>query len=135
MRGVQQNHAGAVAEADNLRAALGWALGTSRLELAARLATSLENFWVTQDPVEGGGWISALLERGEELPPDLLPSVVRCLGSTSAIAGYADRVSPAYKRALALYRERGDDGGVATLPSVLSAEKVRADNARRPGAR
>jgi predicted ATPase len=128
MRGVHQDHAGAAQEVGNLRAALGWSLESDRIDLTASLAVSLENFWVTRDVIEGARWISAVLEREDEVPADLLPAVVRCQAVTAAFAGDRESVAAAYERALALYRERGDDFGVAVMLIRVGVEEFRSGN-------
>ncbi len=115
LRGAEQRHDLALGEAGNLREALGFALDTGRVALAARLATSLENFWVTQDAAEGRRWVSAVLAHEAELPRDLLAPTLRSLGSSAMAMGDPLVTMEAYERALVLYRELGDELGVAAM--------------------
>ena len=126
--GVEQNHQGAVREAANLRAALAWSLESGHVALAASLAIALENFWVTQDAVEGMRWFSAILEREAELPAELLAPTVRCLGSSATIAGETRKGKDAATRALALYRERNDEFGVAVMLHRVGVAELQAGN-------
>ncbi len=80
IRGTEQRHDLAAREAGNVRAALAWSLEAGRFELAALLAIRFENFWVTQDGTEGLRWVTAVLEHEDELPPAILPALVRSLG-------------------------------------------------------
>ena len=121
--GAEQRHDLALADAGNVRAALGWAIPAGHLELAARLATRLENFWVTQDPAEGARWMSAILEHEEALPPELRAPALRTLGSSLTIGGDS-RGLAVYERALALYRELGDDLGVAAMTHRVGANRL-----------
>ena len=59
------------AERDNLRAALGWAIGPGGDgTLAVRLAGALGWFWYLRaDPVEGCRWVDAALASGAGAPP------------------------------------------------------------------
>src|ERR687891_669684 len=50
----------AIADQDNLRAALAWTLSSGAVDLGLELATALEMFWVAQDPREGMRWFDAL---------------------------------------------------------------------------
>jgi hypothetical protein len=56
-------------ELDNFRRALDWAVDHD-LVLAFRLAISPEQFWVMNDAFEGVRWFDALLERGDDVPPE-----------------------------------------------------------------
>ncbi len=126
--GIQQNHAGGVREGANLRAALARSLESGHVELAASLAVALENFWVTQDAAEGMRWFAALLEREGELPAELLPAVVRSAGSSTTIAGEGEKGREAYLRALQLYRELGDEFGIAVMLHRVGVDEFRAGN-------
>lgn len=48
-----------VTERDNVRAVLDWARDTAEVEIWLRLATALENYWVTNAPLEGKQWLRA----------------------------------------------------------------------------
>jgi predicted ATPase len=128
VRGVAQDHRGGVREAGNFRAALSWGLGSGHVAIAARLAVALENFWVTQDPAEGVRWFTAILEHEDELPPDVLAPAVRALGSASAIAGDSETGKAAYRRALGLYREQGDEQGIAVMLHRVGVDELVAGN-------
>ena len=57
--GGEQRFEAVLLEQDNLRAAFDWALENDPL-LAAGLAISLEQFWVSTRPFEGMRWFEAL---------------------------------------------------------------------------
>ena len=67
--------------------------------------------------------MSAILEHEDALPPDLLAPTLRCLGSSATIGGDS-RGLAAYERALALYRELGDDFGVAAMTARVGAHTL-----------
>jgi predicted ATPase len=123
LRGAEQRHDLALAEAGNVRVALGWTIPAGHIEVAARLATRLENFWVTQDPAEGFRWMSAILEHEDALPPELRAPSLRSLGSSLTISGDPSGAAH-YERALALYRELGDDFGVAAMTHRVGAYRL-----------
>ena len=104
----------ALAEQADLRAALDWALehdATLGLEIAA----SLEQFWVTQDPFEGMRRFIDLLDRAQDAPTTLRGRALRALGGSSMFLGDVARAIDANEKALALYREAGDESGELTM--------------------
>jgi predicted ATPase len=129
MRGAVQRHDLAVREAGNLRAALAWALDSGHAAVAAELAIRLENFWVTQDGAEGVRWLSAILAHEDALPPELLAPAVRSLGSSASVSGDRERGKEAYERALGLYRELGDEFGVAVMLHRVGVDRLRDGDA------
>ena len=66
----------AIAEQDNMRAALDWAVDHDP-ELGLRLAVELEQFWIQQETVEGRRRFEALFERVAEPRPELLAAAER----------------------------------------------------------
>ncbi len=118
-----QRHDVAAAEQDNFRAAIDWASGAD-LDLAVRIAFSLENFWVTYSPLEGRRLFETFLERAESLPPDLHACVLRCSGNTTRIAGDREAGIDLYRRALERYREIGDERGTALMDQRIHANPL-----------
>jgi predicted ATPase/DNA-binding SARP family transcriptional activator len=110
-------------EHGNLRAALAWLLATDRPVEALHLAASLARFWYLRGYLELGGErlqrsIDAAGERGE--PADR----AKALRTSSAIAVLRGRYADARRsaeRGLAVYRELGDQSGVARSLSNLGA--------------
>jgi predicted ATPase len=100
----------AIAEQDNFRAAVDWAFDAD-LSFAVRIASSLENFWVTHDPQEGIRRFDAFLERGNELPPELRAAAHRCRGNVRVWAGDRSGGVDDYEAALGGFREIGDEIG------------------------
>lgn len=122
----------AIAEQDNFRAAIEWAARTD-LELAVRIASSLENFWVTHDPHEGIRRFDAFLERANELPPELEAAAYRCRGNARLMSG--DRVGGVedYDAALSGFDEIGDEVGSLLVEhrALINREVVDIDERRR----
>jgi predicted ATPase/class 3 adenylate cyclase len=108
----------AIAEQDNFRAALSWAIEARELRLALRTATALEQFWVANDPREGERWFATIFERtgdGKELDPVLFAQALRACGSCLDIGGDFDRAEALYARSLKLHTAIGDEHGRAVL--------------------
>jgi predicted ATPase/class 3 adenylate cyclase len=106
----------AIAEQDNIRAALSWAIAAGSLELALRLATAMEQFWVVNDPHEGKRWFRAIFERAEgesDVDPLLRAHALRAFGSCADVSGDFELAEDLYTRSLALHTELGDERGRA----------------------
>ena len=73
-------------EQDNFRRAIDWA-AEHDLELAYRLAISLEQFWVMNDPFEGVRRFAALLDRGASVSPLLRARAARVYGEATFMTG------------------------------------------------
>ena len=115
----------AVAELDNFRAALDWALAQREFSLGAELAVSLANLWVARDPFEGERRFGALLEAaGDELSPELAAHLLFEYGSLLFLEGEYERGLERQERSLAAYRELGDERGIAEVLARLSVGTV-----------
>src|SRR4051794_7816875 len=101
-----------VPERDNIRAALEWALDSEEVTLGLRLASALENLWMTTDPAEGAHWVEALLARGE-VDRRLHALALRCLGNSAAITDDRPRALELYTESLDEFRKTGDELHVA----------------------
>jgi len=102
-------------EADNLRAAIDWAAGAGDWERATSLAVSLEQFWVTTGPYEGKRRLAELLEHEEELSPLLRGRAYRVRGGMTYIVGEFEEGTRWHEKALAVFRELGDDARTAHM--------------------
>jgi non-specific serine/threonine protein kinase len=130
----QQRHDLALLDADNFRAALGWASDHGETELGLEIAASLENFWATQDPREGIRWFELLLRSAEDVPAKLRARALRSMGSSTTIFGEYERGRRLYEESLELSRSIGDEAGVAHMLLRLSVEAARggdSDTAER----
>ena len=110
-----QRHELVIPEADNLRAAIDWAVEAGEFELATSLAVSLEQFWVTSSPHEGARRMTGLLEHEDELSPLLRARAFRVRGGTLFITGEFEEGGRWHAKALAGFRELGDDARAAHM--------------------
>ena len=110
-----RRHDLAIAEQDNLRAAIDWAVSSGAFELGFKIAIALENFWVTADPFEGMRRFETLLEAESDVSPILRARALRCYGGSSNMAGKNDQAQVAYEESLELVQAAGDDRDVAVL--------------------
>ena len=152
-----------LADQENLRAAIDWAVAADDRVGATELMVLLENFWVSTDPFEGARRFEELLSAPGELPTRLRARALRCYAGSLWLSGEYERSHPLNEESLGLFRELEDDEGIAVLlhrlgistlvvpqgsgegpraarresraipPSRLEARRVRG--ARRPGLR
>jgi len=118
-RGAAHRYDLVLPEEANLRAAIDWAEARGEVELALSLVVELENYWVTQSPVEGNRRARDLLARGGT-SERLRARAHRIVGSTSSWAD-ADAAAEAYGVALEAFRALGDEAGVARLLGRLAS--------------
>jgi predicted ATPase len=117
-------------EQHNLRAAIDWAT-ESDVELALRLMHALENFWMTQDPVEGTRRYGQLLERAGDLDRLLRARAFRDYGSAWHMQNDMPHAERAYERARELFVEAGDARGVAEMDMRFGMVAMRVGDAER----
>ncbi len=107
-------------EHDNLRAALGGALDARQPEVALRLGGALWFFWYQHGYwTEGRDWLERALERGASADPRLRAQALYGVADLARHQDQTDEALAACEDALALYREVGDDAGVARALSQL----------------
>jgi predicted ATPase len=106
-------------ELDNFRRAIDWAREHD-LELAFRLAVSLELFWVLNDPFEGARRLRELLETDGPVPPPLRAQALRTLAEAAHMAGDFETGSSAMAESLAEFERIGDERGIAIVRHRLS---------------
>ncbi len=117
--GVRQRHDLALADQDNVRAALDWALNEDPV-LGLELAISLEQFWVATSPHEGMQRFEALLERAGPVPLELRARALRDLGGAAEISGDIERAAAAYGKSAKFFEDLGDVRGILRLAHRLS---------------
>ena len=116
----------ALAERDDLRAALDWADECS-LDLAAQLAVSLETFWNAHAQEEARSRLGSLVARAEAIEPALRARVFRVLGNTTYNVDEAT-TRHLWEEGLVLCRALGDDRGAALILHRLAL--IDFDNAK-----
>ena len=107
-----QRHDLVLPEQHNLRAAMDWAAESDPL-LGLRLAVSLESFWITQPALEGARRLELLLERAEDADLSFRGRALDDLGACAFRSGDVEHAGAANEQALELFREAGDERGVA----------------------
>jgi non-specific serine/threonine protein kinase len=115
-------------EVENARAALQWALESGEIQVGLKLATSLEQFWVSSLPFEGARWFEELLSVAPDLPLDLRARALRAFGGSVYIVGEFERGRSLYDESLALYRSLGDERGVGHLIFRIAYDEFRRGN-------
>ncbi|MDP9257877.1 MAG: AAA family ATPase [Actinomycetota bacterium] len=123
-----------LAEQDNLRAALGWAVSRQESVIALRLATALEIFWRRRGQYEEGArWFDSVLA----LEPPPLPGIrARGLAAGAHLAALVGNVAVAeqrYEESIRILRELGDEAGLAEALrgfAELAAERGQSRQAR-----
>ena len=114
------------AEHDNMRAALTWSL-EKEPETALRLAGMLAHFWeIRSDISEGSMWLEAALRQSGRLDT-VTEAATRAKALTGAGTfawhrGDYDKATELHGEALGLYKELGDDSGVAFALMCLGAQ-------------
>ncbi len=107
---------------DDLRAALDWLGERGEAELQLRLAASLGRFWYVRGYVsEGLDRLAAAVESAPEADAALLAKALRTASALAVLKGDYSSARALAERALALYREIGDETGVVRSLSNLGA--------------
>ncbi|MGZ8694070.1 MAG: ATP-binding protein [Gaiellaceae bacterium] len=114
VEGGTMRHDVALAEQNNFRAALDWAVEHDPA-LGVRTVVELEQHWVSLDPDEGARRIGELLERARGLPRELRARALRVFGGTTQVAGRPEDALPLYRESLSLYEQLGDEWGTVHL--------------------
>ncbi len=104
-----------LADQENLRAAIDWAVAADDRVGATELMVLLENFWVSTDPFEGARRFDELLSAPGELPTRLRARALRCYAGSLWLSGEYERSHPLNEESLGLFRELEDDEGIAVL--------------------
>jgi predicted ATPase/class 3 adenylate cyclase len=128
-----QRHDIAIAEQDNIRAALAWALESGSVTLGLAIAIAIENFWVTHDPEEAIRWLSALLDHPDAgaVPPDVRAPALRVYGAAMYISGQAEQATKLWEQSLALFEQLGDVLGRAVLLHRLGVSALQRGELER----
>ena len=117
----------ALAERDDIREAIGWALECAPI-LAAEIVVALEQYWVTSARIEGPPPLESLLEV-EELPPVRRAQLLRLRGARAILAGDVEFGEAKYRESLDLFRQLGDDMNAVGLMSRFAVHASDGDDA------
>ena len=101
-------------EHHNCREALSWALEREKAEMGLRLGGALGEFWVLRGHLdEGRRWLEAILAIGGPAPEAARAKALRQAGWIVWEQGDYERSMALNEASLALFRELGDETGVA----------------------
>jgi predicted ATPase len=127
-QGGMPDHELALAELDNFRKALTWAVETRNAAVGLQTVIALEQLWVARDPFEGRRWLEALMERAQSLPPELRARSLLTYGGLVFIVGEFERGSQLYEDSLAEYRSLGDERGAAGVLNRMVYAAITRDD-------
>jgi predicted ATPase/class 3 adenylate cyclase len=116
-----------LAERDDLRGALDWAEENDPL-LGLELAISLQGLWNASAPGEGVRRFAVLLERAGPVPPELHAEALRVYSGTADLAGQDELAAQLGEESLRIYRELGDERGIATIEHMLAVAAWRRED-------
>ncbi|TCC29165.1 ATP-binding protein [Kribbella sindirgiensis] len=110
-------------ELANLRAAMAWALRTSSVDEALRLAGGLWLFcYLRGHYAEGGQWLERALQLGDSVPPERIAELAPVCAQANLGAGTLaflqceyDAATERLQTALRQYKELGDKAGTALV--------------------
>jgi len=105
----------AIAEQDNIRAALDWAITSQDKAFGLRLAVAMDQFWVANDPTESTRRYEALFDLPGDVDAGLRAEALRSYASSFHIVGDREAASRLYEESFDLYDEMGDERGRAVL--------------------
>jgi predicted ATPase len=117
----------AMAEREDLRAALDWA-EQNDATFGLELAIDLQQLWNAASPKEGFERLQRLRERAGAIPPELRANVLRAHGGTADLAGHDELAVQMTTESVALYRELGNDRGVAIVEQMLAVSAWRSQD-------
>jgi non-specific serine/threonine protein kinase len=102
-------------EEDNVRAALRWAVDNGEAMVGLRISAALWRFWqYWAEFREGRRWLETLLQVPSAAEPsEARARALRALGSIAYWQGDAEYASSLYEEALTIYRDVGDERGIA----------------------
>ncbi len=113
------------AEHDNLRAALRWAHERHEAELELKLAATLWRFWEIRGYfTEGRQRLEQALAAGAQTSPELLADAHTGAGTMAYNQSDYRAAIAHHEAALALYRQLGNDEGIAFALNNLGAQAV-----------
>jgi len=98
------------AERPNVDVALDWAAESGEAEAGLELMSTLELYWATNDPLGARSRLDALLAlAGEDVDRRVYAHALRIRGATYDMTGETSLAEPEYERAIAVFRELGDE--------------------------
>ena len=120
----------ALAERDDLRAALDWSLANDP-QHGLELMVALETFWNAHAAGEGMQRMSDLLPRAGTVDPLLRARSLRVYGNTASLSGEDATARSRWQESLEIFRELGADRGAAGILHRLALEPLVAGDYER----
>jgi len=119
-------------EHDNVRAALRWEQEQPEPEFSLRLAGALWRFWGMRGHVhEGRRWLAVALTRAGEAPPEVQARALNAAGNLARDAADYKESTTLHEQGLRLWRQLGDELGIARALNNLGViARDRGDAAR-----
>ena len=109
----------ALAERDDLRAALDWA-ETNDASFGLELAVELQNLWNITGPQEGLERMERLLDAARAVPMELRAGALRACAGAADLAGHDELAAQLAQEGLELYEQLGDEEGIAVLEHMMA---------------
>jgi len=101
-------------ELDNLRAALRWAAIAGSAETGLRLVAELHDFWLGRGHArEAQAVLERLLQTDAPVDPSVRAPALRAAGTLARRVGSGELAQARFRESIALYRELGDERGLA----------------------
>ncbi len=110
-------HEVAVAEQDNVRGAIAWAVDAGAVDLGLEIATAADWFWVTEDAEEGRRWFARLFAAAgaDAVDPRLRAYALLAFAAPTYLSGRDDAATRLLEESYALFDRLGDEHGRALL--------------------
>lgn len=116
----------------NLRAAMAWLLEKGEVEDAVRLASALWIFWLIHGHQhEGRRWIEEALAKGENLTAHARAEALWVRASTYYGLGTAEELERICREAAPLFRQVGDDVGLAYALAGMATARMQLGDVER----
>jgi len=107
---------------DNVRAALAWACDHGEPEIGLRLASAVWRFWLVRGPLdEGRVWLDTLLALDGPVDPAMQAGAYEAAGKLAGAQGDQSVAEALLARALVLWEDLGDEGGIARARAGLAS--------------
>ncbi len=120
----------ALAERDDLRAAMDWA-ETNDATFGLELAVELLNFWNVAGPQEGLERLQRLLGSAGAIPIELRAKALRACAAAADLAGHDELAEQTAQESLGLYTQLGDDEAAAMLEHMMAVGAWRREDWQR----
>jgi predicted ATPase len=117
----------ALAEQDNIRGALAWAVNSGSVALGLELATAADWFWILAGGDEGMRWFKRLLDHpeAEGIEADLRAYALLVYATTADVSGHDEAAAGLYQESYDHFDQLGHEHGRAVLLHRLGVQAMR----------